>query len=66
MKPGWLGPAALLLAGAACGQDSSDLEIRGAVAEVGLSAGVGAARITVYQFSIDSELSVFWGKYRGG
>ena len=59
MKPACLGLAVLLISGAACAQDSGGLEIRGVVAEVGLSAGVGAARITVYQFSISSERSVF-------
>jgi len=59
MKAGWLSLVVLLIASGACAQDSGSLEIRGVVAELGLSAGVGAARITVYQFSINSERSVF-------
>ena len=57
------GPRAVIIcflaAGVASPQDSAKLEIRGVVAEAGLNAPLAGVQITVYQFSIDSERSVF-------
>ena len=55
---GWVA-LGLLAAGVGLAQEGDALEIRGYVAEMGLNAGIGGVQITVYQFSKESERSVF-------
>jgi hypothetical protein len=50
---------AVLAAGTLCAQDAAKLEILGELSEIGASSGIGGAQITLYQFSINSERSVF-------
>ncbi len=59
MKLSRLATLSLLTAGCACAQNTDSLEIRGIVMETGLNTGVAGAQITVYQFSITSERTVF-------
>ncbi len=48
-----------LAAAFACGQDRDPLEIRGKVFEIGPNAALTGAQVTVYQFDLNRDRSVF-------
>ncbi len=48
-----------LVAAFACGQDRDPLEIRGKVFEIGPNTALAGAQVTVYQFDLNRDRSVF-------